>query len=632
MSIVNNFNLRGVANDVTFGKRGGRMIYTDGTFKLTANDTATVSRVKIASGVDLDDAVSMLQLTTLETDLNTKIGDLDLLETVGKESLVVAINEVRTDFLAAFDSLGTMAMQDADEVEITGGTIAGVSLAVDVISEHTPDAGVTIDGVLLKDGNIDANDVVIRGNLVVEGETTSLNVTNLEIEDNIIQLNKGEIGAGVTKNTSGFEVDRGTLANNVQFVWNETEGAFRAQDAAGELVPLQATFDILVGREQGGFGVSIADHADNSLVFANGDELAKGLEDQVLTSLDALDPEGMKFKYVQKLYNAEAGTKVVDVSEANSVSGEYLQVLNSDGKLFLTARNEAGTGDVDLYIQGQGNGDVIIAASADSHGLIIGEKGTSLTVAGGNADGKNAGDLVLKGGDGVDTFESGNLVLQGGTGGAKDGTVIIRDSAGKDVAHFTGGVEDAGDYVDFINGIGSAQVKASGVSVDTDLVLVPKGAGFVLVPDTYILDVDSPAEAVVHKGYLDAILEEVTDNVDPLVRRAGFAADGVASAFNVGLPLNNVLGRKYYVSRIVLHVSTELQGNGVTQMIVGDGVKTLATAAESDILVGTYLIDLPFADATDGGSTFAVTFQTDSAVPVAPTTGSVVAVVEYKVV
>jgi len=61
----------------------------------------------------------------------------------------------------------------------------------------------------------------ITGDLRVEGETTTVNTTNLEIEDNIIVLNKNETGTGVGEGTAGIEVDRGTV-NGVQFVYDES--------------------------------------------------------------------------------------------------------------------------------------------------------------------------------------------------------------------------------------------------------------------------------------------------------------------------------------------------------------------------------------------------------------------------
>ncbi len=63
--------------------------------------------------------------------------------------------------------------------------------------------------------------VTITGDLNVLGGTTTVGTSNLVVSDNIISLNVGETGAGVTLGTSGFEVDRGTL-NNAQLLWNES--------------------------------------------------------------------------------------------------------------------------------------------------------------------------------------------------------------------------------------------------------------------------------------------------------------------------------------------------------------------------------------------------------------------------
>ena len=66
--------------------------------------------------------------------------------------------------------------------------------------------------------------VFITGNLNVQGDVTTISTTNLEIEDNIIKLNKGETGAGVSEIISGIEIDRGTATlGNARFVWDESE-------------------------------------------------------------------------------------------------------------------------------------------------------------------------------------------------------------------------------------------------------------------------------------------------------------------------------------------------------------------------------------------------------------------------
>jgi hypothetical protein len=69
--------------------------------------------------------------------------------------------------------------------------------------------------------------VRVTGNLVVEGDTFNISTTNLAIEDNIISLNNGEVGPGVSLGYSGIEIDRGNTTsvspqNNASFLYDES--------------------------------------------------------------------------------------------------------------------------------------------------------------------------------------------------------------------------------------------------------------------------------------------------------------------------------------------------------------------------------------------------------------------------
>ena len=70
---------------------------------------------------------------------------------------------------------------------------------------------------------ISAPSIVFDGNVTISGSTTSVETTNSFITDNIIELNKGETGAGVGNGIgfSGIEIDRGTLPA-VTLRWNES--------------------------------------------------------------------------------------------------------------------------------------------------------------------------------------------------------------------------------------------------------------------------------------------------------------------------------------------------------------------------------------------------------------------------
>lgn len=63
--------------------------------------------------------------------------------------------------------------------------------------------------------------VYIQGNLLVGGNSTAVSKTDMEVTDNVITLNKGETGSGVTLGQAGIEIDRGGLSN-VRLRWNET--------------------------------------------------------------------------------------------------------------------------------------------------------------------------------------------------------------------------------------------------------------------------------------------------------------------------------------------------------------------------------------------------------------------------
>lgn len=71
--------------------------------------------------------------------------------------------------------------------------------------------------------------VVITGDLTVLGNTVTVDTANLTIEDNIILLNKGETGVGITEDVSGIQIDRGTLAD-VQLFFDENRQWLDTQD------------------------------------------------------------------------------------------------------------------------------------------------------------------------------------------------------------------------------------------------------------------------------------------------------------------------------------------------------------------------------------------------------------------
>ena len=73
---------------------------------------------------------------------------------------------------------------------------------------------------------LDAADVRIPGNLIVDGATTYIETTNLKIEDSIIILNKNNSGA--VDIDAGIMIERGSNGNNASIYWNEGDDVFKA--------------------------------------------------------------------------------------------------------------------------------------------------------------------------------------------------------------------------------------------------------------------------------------------------------------------------------------------------------------------------------------------------------------------
>ena len=70
---------------------------------------------------------------------------------------------------------------------------------------------------------LDTDNVYVTGNLFIEGNTTTISSENLTITDNVIVLNEGQPGEGITKGNAGIIIDRGA-APYAQLQYSQTAG------------------------------------------------------------------------------------------------------------------------------------------------------------------------------------------------------------------------------------------------------------------------------------------------------------------------------------------------------------------------------------------------------------------------
>jgi len=106
---------------------------------------------------------------------------------------------------------------------------------------HVPNGNYKVSvqtgGNIFLDTGFETGTVEISGNLLVRGDQTTVNTAQLDIEDNIITLNSGETGAGITLGDSGLKINRGTLPDSF-FKYDEDVNGFIAISEASQLISL----------------------------------------------------------------------------------------------------------------------------------------------------------------------------------------------------------------------------------------------------------------------------------------------------------------------------------------------------------------------------------------------------------
>ena len=169
-------------------------VQLDGTFTLDSG--VAVSTILDEDDMSSDSAVALATQQSIKAYVDNSVSDVDL-------------------NFAGTAGTGTVNLL-TQTFTITGTTNEIETTALD----QTLTIGLPDDVTITNNLNVGGN-TVITGNLTVNGSTTTVSTTELVVEDNIITLNQGEVGAGVTAGSAGIEIDRGS-ESTVSFVWDES--------------------------------------------------------------------------------------------------------------------------------------------------------------------------------------------------------------------------------------------------------------------------------------------------------------------------------------------------------------------------------------------------------------------------
>ena len=147
----------------------------------------------------------------------------------------------------SYDPIGDTTTIEGDvfidgDTEIDGSlTVESINLGQIEIYDNVVKSTVADINIEAASGNVNLNNnVVISGSLTVQGTNTTLNTQTLEVEDNIVVLNKNVTGTPALD--SGIEVERGT-STNAKLYWDEASDKW-SFDTAGVVKTIASAEDL----------------------------------------------------------------------------------------------------------------------------------------------------------------------------------------------------------------------------------------------------------------------------------------------------------------------------------------------------------------------------------------------------
>jgi hypothetical protein len=325
-------------------------------------------------------------------------------------------------------------------------------------------------GEITLDTGLQLGTVRVTGNLIVEGDNTTVESENLVVRDNTITINNGENGGGVTLGTAGLIIDRGSFVD-AQLLWDESLNPFD---------PASAT------NADGAF----------KLTYSNGDPI--GLRTNSISAGGAiyLQPGGSgavtAFKVNYETFVTQANDipnkKYVDDSIVSSISGlAPIKIERGDTEVRVYDTVPSAT----LTTLGASGNGVEATLTFALQPIIPFTASTQITVAGVTPVGYNGTYTVI-------SASTTSVTYANGTSGAQTvaGTVVaVGDTDSKATIEIDGVVKNTflANQVDFAQSvINMAEIRIaestiSAPSTTGDLVLQAQGVRSVRIDDTLMI-------------------------------------------------------------------------------------------------------------------------------------------------
>jgi len=180
--------------------------------------------VNTASGITIDSANNDLKLSSIP---NSSLSNSSITVTGGSGLTATAGATSLGGSTTIAVGAGTGITVNTDDVAIknAGNFSDNTILMWDDTNGQLVDSAITDDGTTIEFGSdSDTRNVIVSGNLTVEGTTTTIDSNTVNIGDNILVLNADE--TGTPSQDAGIEIERGT-ATNASFLWDEGDDHWR---------------------------------------------------------------------------------------------------------------------------------------------------------------------------------------------------------------------------------------------------------------------------------------------------------------------------------------------------------------------------------------------------------------------
>jgi hypothetical protein len=155
------------------------------------------------------------------------------------DSQVATANELSelTDVNTTGAINGSVLIYDGSSWIVTNDVETTTEISEDTTPQLGGDLDVQAHSVTSSTGTVEitsnvlisgTKDLTISGNLTVQGETTTIDVTQLEVDDPMVYLNRGVSASATNPNDAGIMVERGTSENNTAWFWDENDDRWKA--------------------------------------------------------------------------------------------------------------------------------------------------------------------------------------------------------------------------------------------------------------------------------------------------------------------------------------------------------------------------------------------------------------------